>query len=511
MIRPFPQVTAALDSLGVKLPAKLRNEIFTKLATCEDDAFPATEILRLCGIEPFGDWLKRVSPELTWNWPWQVYLCRALDRVTLGITDRLCLSMPPRHGKSTMVTIRYPVYRMQIQAAFPVIVLSYSARLAEEFSLKSRKLAQAIGMVGGGREMVERWDTHNGGAYMCAGLGGGITGHGGKLVLIDDPVKSHEEAHSPTYRNRVWNAWTDDIRTRLEPGGAVIAIMTRWHWDDLIGRFLSADDGARWEVINLPAEADTHDPLGRAPGEALCPERFDEETLDAIKAGMPANRYAALYGGKPVAEGGAIYDRAWFEGDRNRYHIGSQLHRTTVARWVSMDTAFEQTETAAWTGTTVWELTTDWRLLLTHAHRAHMGFPELLQFTRRMIMRWNSDSKLNGVIIERKASGTSLIQSLLDQLPPEHQRLILSYTPEGSKIDRGRSASVWCANDSIMLSYAHKDCPWLYDYEQELFTFPASAASDWADSTSQAIDFTSHLLRRGLIERRRDARALAVA
>ena len=139
---------------------------------------------------------------------------------------------------------------------------------------------------------------------------GNILAH--NCIIIDDPVKNREEANSQAYRDRVWDWYTDDLYTRLEPGGAIILIMTRWHEDDLAGRILASDDAANWTVVSLPAEALEDDPMGRQPGEALCPERYPLPILQRIKQVL-GNSYYALYQQSPVAPEGEMFQRGWFE------------------------------------------------------------------------------------------------------------------------------------------------------------------------------------------------------
>jgi predicted phage terminase large subunit-like protein len=146
-------------------------------------------------------------------------------------------------------------------------------------------------------------------------VGSGVTGRGANLIIIDDPVKSREEAESEAYRRRVWNWYRDDMYTRLEPNGAIILIQTRWHEADLAGRLLdeAKQGGEAWEVVNLPALADPDDPLGRLPGAALCPERFDVPALERIRGVLGTYSFEALYQQRPRPAEGALFKRQWFK------------------------------------------------------------------------------------------------------------------------------------------------------------------------------------------------------
>lgn len=235
-----------------------------------------------------------------------------LERVTSGEIRRLMLFVPPRHGKSEMVTVRYPVWRMERDPSLRVVVGAYSQTLANRFSRKSRRIAKERFELDTERKAVEEWETAGGGTFRAVGVGAGITGQGGHLIVIDDPVKNREEANSETYREKVWQWYTDDLYTRLEPDATVILIMTRWHEDDLAGRILASDDADQWTVISLPAEAEENDPLGRAEGEALCPERYDLAALASIKRVL-GHSYYALYQQRPTPPEGGMFKRHWFE------------------------------------------------------------------------------------------------------------------------------------------------------------------------------------------------------
>jgi predicted phage terminase large subunit-like protein len=211
-----------------------------------------------------------------------------------------------------MVTVRYPVWRMECDPSMRVVVGAYSQTLANRFSRKSRRIAKERLALDPERTAVEEWETTAGGTFRAIGVGAGITGQGGHLIVIDDPVKSREEASSEAYRDRVWEWYTDDLYTRLEPDASVILIMTRWHADDLAGRILASEDAHAWTTINLPAEAEANDPLGREMGEALCPDRYDEEALARIHKVL-GNSYYALYQQRPTPPEGGMFKRPWFE------------------------------------------------------------------------------------------------------------------------------------------------------------------------------------------------------
>lgn len=223
------------------------------------------------------------------------------------------LFVPPRHGKSSMVTVRYPVWRLEREPEKRIIVAAYNQTLANKFSRQARRIAVERINVSEERTAVEEWETVEGGGFRAIGVGGGITGQGGHLIVIDDPVKNREEASSEVYREKVWEWYTDDLYTRLEPGGAIILIQTRWHEDDLAGRILQSEDVGNWTVVSLPAEAEEGDLLGREIGQALCEERYPKEVLERIHRVLGSRSYHALYQQSPQPDEGGMFKRHWFE------------------------------------------------------------------------------------------------------------------------------------------------------------------------------------------------------
>lgn len=263
------------------------------------------------GKMPLGEWLRTVTPAYHWDWPYLVFLRRELELVAAGEVKRLMVMMPPRHGKTALVTVRFPVWWMERQPGLRVIVAAYNQTLANKFSRMSRRIADMRLGLSDERRAVEEWQTLSGAWYRAVGVGGGITGMGADLIIIDDPVKSREEAQSLTYRDKVWDWYTNDLYTRLEPGGAIVLVMTRWHEDDLVGRILSTD-GDNWRVVRLPALAEQGDLLGRIPGEALNPERYPVEELQKIRSVLGSWAFEALYQQRPMPAEGGMFRREWF-------------------------------------------------------------------------------------------------------------------------------------------------------------------------------------------------------
>lgn len=241
----------------------------------------------------------------------RVIASRLLD-IERGRAHRLIITMPPRHGKSELASVRFPAWYLGRNPDRRIILASYADTLAQTFSRQVRNLIkedvfQAIfpGVrLASDSAAVNDWalDGRRGG-MRAAGVGSGITGRGADLLIIDDPIKDAQAADSETIREATWEWYTRTAYTRLSPGGAVVVIGTRWHEDDLIGRLLAANTG-EWETLHLPAID--------ATGAALWPERYDVATLAQIQAAIGERAWQSLYQGRPIAETGGIFDRADF-------------------------------------------------------------------------------------------------------------------------------------------------------------------------------------------------------
>jgi len=253
-------------------------------------------------------------------------LNRKLLAVTAGDLLRLCVFLPPRHGKSELLSHWFPTWLIGNFPEQRVILASYEASFAASWGRKVRdSLVEARQQsvfstrLRSDVSAASEWQTegYNGG-MVTAGVGGAITGRGGNILLIDDPVKNAEEANSETYREKAWEWFCTTAFTRLEPGGAAILIQTRWHQDDLGGRIergMSGEEfgGIPWEVVRIPALALEGDPLGRPEGEALWPARYPLEALEAIRAQIGSYAFQALYQGSPTPREGAAFRRQWFQ------------------------------------------------------------------------------------------------------------------------------------------------------------------------------------------------------
>lgn len=244
-------------------------------------------------------------------------LIDALEAVERGEIPRLMVCMPPGSAKSTYTSVEFPAWFMGRNPKHSVIAASHTQELAERFGRRVRNIVgsedfRAVFGFGVADDSASagRWDTQQGGEYFAAGVGGSITGRRADLAIIDDPVKSREDADSERSREKAWDWYVNDLLTRLKPGARQIVVMTRWHEDDLGGRILNRERD-RWHLIELPMEAMDNDPLGRKPGERLWAEWFTDEMVEVAKRDVRA--WNALYQQQPASEDGDYFRRDWFK------------------------------------------------------------------------------------------------------------------------------------------------------------------------------------------------------
>jgi hypothetical protein len=241
-----------------------------------------------------------------------------LERVERGELKRVIISVPPRHWKSSLVSEKFPAWYLGRNSANAIILCSYALSLAEKFSRSIRETIVTNARYASlfdvklkrDSNRADDWSLTSGvrSSVRAVGVGGGITGHGAQLILIDDPIADYEAAQSETQRDNLWEWYRQVLRTRLEPGGAIVLIQTRWHEDDLAGRLIRAeneDGGERWHTINLPA-------LG-ADGNYLWTDRYTPEDYAAIQSAVGEYAWNALYQGNPVQPSGNLIKREWFE------------------------------------------------------------------------------------------------------------------------------------------------------------------------------------------------------
>lgn len=424
------------------------------------------------------------------EWQWAKHLT-LLDRKVMdaieGPTKRLLVTMPPRHGKSEFASKWLPTWYLGRWPDRRVILASYGASFAASWGRKTRDLLSEHGPRLYGIDLrrdnkaADEWliEGYRGGMQTC-GVGGPLTGKGADLLIIDDPVKNAEEANSEVYREKTWDWYTSTAYTRLEPGGAVILIQTRWHEDDLAGRILAkaAETGESWSVVNLPALAGDGDQLGRSPGEPLWPERYGRSDLDGIRRTIGSYQFSALYQQSPVPPEGGLFKRSWFRyyrRDGEHFRLEDRVVRADrCRRFGTMDLAFSLKKEADYTVICAWAVTRQNDLILLDIHRERMEGPSLVPAARKMVERHNLD-----YIGIEKVQGQVLVIGEAIRAGLTVRPLI----PDVDKITRSIPAQVRMEGGQIYLPTGH---PELETIEHELLTFPRGTHDDIVDNFAYA-------------------------
>jgi len=438
------------------------------------------------------------------------------------VCEWLDISMPPRHGKSYLVSEHTPPWFITKYPEKRVILTSYEAEFAKSWGRKSRQHIErhpAFGVrISDESRAADHWEVegHRGG-MQTAGAGGAITGKGADLLIIDDPVKNAEDALSDTQRKKLWDWFKSTVDTRLEPGAVGILMATRWHEDDLIGRATKGGPINHY-VLNLPALAwddtdasgvsidpDTRkpDPLGRKPGEALCPERYSAASLiqrrdgaelsgAALEDGEMAGKYwfNALYQGRPQVEGGGIISRPFCyyaphmprSGEPYRlYDADGALARTVYAsecfRFATLDLAASTKTSADWTVFSVWDVTPLRDVILHDRVRVRMETPDHAPQVRE----WAKAYGVKYVGVESATFGMSLIQQLMREGG-------VSVRPLKADKDKVTRAIPYGNHIAMGKVFFPKGAPWIQDWEDEHVKFPNAKHDDQVDTGSYAIE-----------------------
>lgn len=411
-----------------------------------------------------------------------------LDRAiveTIEVGARLIVEMPPRHGKSELGSRYTPAWFLGTYSGRRVMLCSAEGELATGFGRRARDLLLEHGQsvfgvrVRSDSAAADRWDIAGwNGGMLAAGIGGSITGRGADLLIIDDPVKSVEDAESATMRERTWEWYCGTALTRLEPGAAVIVIMTRWHEDDLGGRILDNDRG-EWRVLRLPALAEEDDPLGRAPGEPLWPERYSVDELERRKRDVGRRVFAAEYQQRPVPPVGTIFQSDWFRYARplaeGAYDVGGRVVAVAdCRRFVACDLALSTRVSADWTVITCWLITPANDLILVDVLRRRMQAPEIVPALRRVYEQFEPYA----IGIETGGFQSAIIQeALLDGLPAK------KLEPDKDKVSRALLAAAKMESGKIFFRFG---ADYLEALEPELLAFPHGRHDDQVDAISYA-------------------------
>lgn len=449
----------------------------------------------------FDDWLQQpgVSPlGWRWDWPHLVRMRLELARLIAGEIDRLFIGCPPRHGKSEQNTIRFAAWYLETYPDRRVLICSYSQRLANRFARAVRRLLLLRGVaLRRDRRAMNEMELEAGGALQACGRGATPTGDGFDLILPDDLIKDSKEAHSQATRDSTWEWLSVDVMTRLQPGGAIAATMTPWHHDDVSAR-LKREMPGEWTELRLPALAEptpeTPDPLGRAEGEALWPERYPVAALERLKKSL-RNAWWGLFQQRPQPSEGAIWKRAWFTRRYTTRPDAAQLQHVAL----SWDAAFKAGERNSFYVCTAWAFTHDREAYLLDVYREHAEFATVETAGYALFDLWQERTGLTPlVLVEEKANGAALIQNwrrgrkrAVDEdgtvLHEAHAPLhCIPITPVADKAVRADAVAPICEAKRVVLPAA---APWLMDLEDEIFTFPGAAFDDQMDSSTQALDW----------------------
>ena len=412
-------------------------------------------------------------------------MARAFEDVAAGKLKRLIINMPPRHTKSEFASYLLPAWYLGRFPNKKVIQTSHTAELAVGFGRKVRNLVgseQFSSIFGGVNLQVDskaagRWSTSSSGEYFAIGVGGAVTGKGADLLIIDDPHSEQEAViaeTNPEVYDKVYDWYTSGPRQRLQPGGAIVVVMTRWSKRDLTGQVVRASakyGGDEWKVIEFPAILPS--------GKSLWPEFWSFEELNTLKTQLPVSKWQAQYQQSPTSEEGALIKREWWqvwEDDR------PPPCDFIIQSW---DTAFMKHNKADYSACTTWgvfdredketgKLTTN--IILLDAFRRRMEFPELKVTAQEYYEDWEPDA----LIVEAKAAGAPLVFELRAMGVP-----VSEYTPTrgNDKIARVNAVTDLFASGAVWAPATR----WAEEVIEEAASFPAGEHDDYVDSTTQAL------------------------
>lgn len=446
-----------------------------------------------------------LAPFVTYTYPaysmgWcHEEICRKLDKFLQDVIDkkspRLIMSMPPRSGKSEIVSRRFPAYILGRYPHLEVTGTSYSGELSTSFSRDVQAIMSDLpfkevfstripekGEPSGGK--VRRSDyfevVGDTGKYRSVGVGGSLTGTGCHILLCDDLHKDRAEAQSETIRQGVWDWFTSTAYTRVAPGGGIIVMMTRWHMDDIVGRLLEqqANGGEKWEIINYPAIAE-FDEEHRKVGEALHPERYPIEALERIRKSVGERDWNALYQQHPVPDGGGIFKKDWI-----RRWTPTNLPVSFDRVLMSWDMTFKDTSKSDYVVGQVWGKKGANHYLLDQV-RGQWSFTKTKEMFVELCKKWPRATRK---LIEDKANGPAIISEFKDIIAG-----IVPVTPEDSKEARAHAVTTLWEAGNVYIPEQSQDHPWVAEFETELLSFPAGAHDDCVDSCTQALsDFNKH-------------------
>ena len=417
-------------------------------------------------------------------------LADMLMDIEAGNKDRICVNIPPRHGKSQLVSIFFPAWFLGRNPNKKVMMVSHTTDLAVDFGRKVRNLIstdayQAIFstvQLASDSKSAGRWNTNAGGEYYACGIGSALAGRGADLLLVDDPHSEQDVINGNfSVFEKAYEWFTFGARTRLMPGGRVAIIQTRWHMDDLTGRVtrdMSQNERAdEYEIVEFPAILEVEDKeTDEIVEKPLWPEFFDLEALMRTKASMPTFQWNAQYQQTPTAEEAALVKREWWQ-------IWEQEHPPSCEYIImSLDAAAEKHNRADYTALTTWgvflyEETDAYNIVLLNSIKKRLEFPELKDLAMQEYAEWEPDA----FIVEKKSSGTALYQEMRRMGLP-----VSEYTPHrgsGDKLARLNSVSDIVASGLVWVPATR----WAEEVIEEIAGFPFMSHDDLVDSTVMAL------------------------
>jgi len=470
------EVKSLLNNLGSIPEADLRRllEDLDRLEVIKDREDASTN---------FMHFVKKVWPHFI-EGAHHKRMARAFERVARGELKRLIINMPPRHTKSEFASYLLPAWFLGNYPGKKVIQTSHTAELAVGFGRKVRNLVDqdvyttvfpGVGLQADSKA-AGRWATNAGGDYFAIGVGGAVTGKGADLLIIDDPHSEQEAALAeinPDIYDKTYEWYTSGPRQRLQPGGSIVIVMTRWSKRDLTGQVLKSAaqrGGEEWEVIEFPALLPS--------GNPLWPEFWSLKELAALKEELPNSKWQAQYQQNPVSESSAIVKREWWQIWEKDDPPNCDF---TLMAW---DTAFEKSQRSDYSALTTWGVfyhpddtgISQANIILLNAFRDRMEFPRLKQEAIDQYKEWDPDS----VIIEKKASGAPLIYEMRAMGIP-----VQEFTPSkgNDKISRLNAVSDLFASGRVWAP----NTQWAEEVIDEVASFPAGEHDDYVDSVSLAL------------------------
>jgi len=433
------------------------------------------------------DFAKAMMPEFLVGKHHRI-LADELMAIEAGDRDRICVNIPPRHGKSQLVSIFYPAWFLGRNPGKKVMMVSHTTDLAVDFGRKVRNLISLDAYkaifptvsLASDSKSAGRWNTSVGGEYYACGVGSALAGRGADLLLIDDP-HSEQDVINGNFAifEKAYEWYTFGARTRLMPGGRVAIIQTRWHMDDLTGRVVrdmtQNDRADQFEVIEFPAILEV-EREGQVVDKPLWPEFFDLEALLRTKASMPNFQWNAQYQQQPTAEEAAIVKREWWQ------IWGNERPPACEYLIMTLDSAAEKHNRADFTALATWgvffnEETDAYNIILLNSIKQRLEFPELKELALEEYTQWEPDA----FIVEKKSSGVALYQEMRRMGLP-----ISEYTPHrgsGDKIARLNSVADIISSGIVWVPTSR----WAEELVDEVAGFPFMANDDLVDVTIMAL------------------------